>query len=425
VEFALEERYEQPERIGEGAYGVICSATDAQGGRAEVAIKRVRPTEDAMLLRCCLRELTILRHFRAHAHPNLLALQRVVPPPEGHLSSWRHLYLVTELMDTDLHQLIKSEQELSDEHCKFFVWQLLRGLHALHSAGIVHRDIKPSNLLVNANCDLKIGDFGISRSFRSPLTPTAVALEAARSRGPEAADAPPAEPEPTEAYADMSSDGQLLTSYAVTRWYRPPELLCGNRRYGPSIDLWSTGCVLGELLGRKPVFAEKDHMCMLRAITKQLGSPSEADLSSIEDARAARFLRQLPAAAPRAWSGRYPSASSESIDLLGMLLAFDPAKRLTAASALRHEWLHDHACDDNWATLPRCPFDFEGQTLNVDLLLLAGLDAIHDVEPDYPLRLPEMLRFGIMHDRTMYPASEPEEEEGGEDLFGSQEWPSS
>ena len=70
--------------------------------------------------------------------------------------------------------------------------------------------------------------------------------------------------------ASEDDERGLFTSYAVTRWYRPPELLCGNRRYGPSIDLWSTGCVLGELLGRKPVFAEKDHMCMLRAIVKQV-----------------------------------------------------------------------------------------------------------------------------------------------------------
>ena len=83
---------------------------------------------------------------------------------------WRHMYIATPLLDTDLHQLIKSDQPLLEEHCRYFMWQLLRGLHALHAAGVLHRDIKPSNLLVNGNCDLRIADFGISRGLDAPVT---------------------------------------------------------------------------------------------------------------------------------------------------------------------------------------------------------------------------------------------------------------
>lgn len=109
TEFTVETRYTKLERIGEGAYGVICLATDSES-REQVAIKRVRPTEDQVQLRCCLRELAILRHFGRHAHDNLLGLRALLPPPGGHLAEWRHLYIVTPLMDTDLHQLIKSDQ---------------------------------------------------------------------------------------------------------------------------------------------------------------------------------------------------------------------------------------------------------------------------------------------------------------------------
>ena len=182
-------------------------------------------------------------------------------------------------------------------------------MHALHSAGVLHRDIKPSNLLINAHCDLVIADFGISR----PCNPPADAAPA----GAAPADAAPADADA----ADAAADGPLFTSYAVTRWYRPPELLCGNKRYGAGVDLWSAGCVLAELLGRAPAFARKDHMAMLRAIAAQLGPPSDGALAAIQDARAVRFLRRISAdAEPVEWSEALPDASTGALALLSRLL---------------------------------------------------------------------------------------------------------
>ena len=247
--------------IGHGAYGTICSAVEVDTGEA-VAIKKVRPTDDVLQLRCCLRELAILRHLGEHEHPNLLGLREVLRPPGGPLSDWRDLYLVTDLYQTDLHSVLRSDQPLAEGHVQFFVWQLLRGVHALHSAGVVNRDLKPSNLLINGDCELRIADFGISRGC------------------------PPAD--------GASEDLSLLgTSYVVTRWYRCPELLCGNRRYSCVVDLWSCGCILAEILGRAPLFSSEDHMKMLRAIVSLLGPPSEGELAGIEDARAVGFLRRL------------------------------------------------------------------------------------------------------------------------------------
>ena len=124
---------------------------------------------------------------------------------------------MTSLFESDLDRIIASQQRLSDQHAQYFVYQILRGLKFIHSAQVLHRDLKPSNLLVNSNCDLAICDFGLARGV-----------------SPEVA-------------------GQL-TEYVVTRWYRAPELLCESADYDEKVDVWSVGCVLGEILGRRPIF---------------------------------------------------------------------------------------------------------------------------------------------------------------------------
>lgn len=125
-------------------------------------------------------------------------------------------------MDTDLTQIIKSDQPLTEEHYKFFLYQLLRGLKYIHSAQIVHRDLKPRNLLVNSNCDLKICDFGLAR----PLF--------------------------------QNIKANILTEYVATRWYRAPELLLSANHYTTSVDMWSVGCIFAEMLQRKPFLPGTD-----------------------------------------------------------------------------------------------------------------------------------------------------------------------
>lgn len=126
------------------------------------------------------------------------------------------------MMDTDLTSIIKSDQPLTEEHYKFFLYQLLRGLKYIHSAKIVHRDLKPRNLLVNSNCDLKICDFGLAR----PLF--------------------------------KNTKANVLTEYVATRWYRAPELLLSAMHYTTSVDMWSVGCIFAEMLQRKPFLPGTD-----------------------------------------------------------------------------------------------------------------------------------------------------------------------
>ena len=137
--------------------------------------------------------------------------------------TFNDLYVVSDLMNTDLASIIKSPQNLSDNHIQFFIYQILRGLKYMHSANIIHRDLvradqqKPRNLLVNRNCDLCICDFGLARAIGE----------------------------------DTNAPSNIMTDYVATRWYRAPELLLGQTKYGPSVDVWSVGCILAELIGRK------------------------------------------------------------------------------------------------------------------------------------------------------------------------------
>ena len=195
----LDLRYTPIKPLGKGAYGVVCSASDSVSNE-RVAIKKIgNAFENATDARRTLREIQLLRHLR---HDNVVALHDVLRPPS--LAEFNDVYLVYELMDTDLHQIIRSPQPLTDEHCQYFVYQarpgavsrprrglcappgaalhcrsartcvlglvdarecqVLRGMKYIHSANVLHRDLKPSNLLLNANCDLKICDFGLART---------------------------------------------------------------------------------------------------------------------------------------------------------------------------------------------------------------------------------------------------------------------
>jgi len=155
VLFDLEgSRYVKRQKIGSGTYGIVCSAIDQWTGQ-HVAIKKVCSVFDNVILaRRTYREVKILRHFQ---HDNVICIRDILQPKEKLFSD---IYLVFDLMDTDLHQIIHSRQEITNEHIRYFLYQILRGLKYIHSANVIHRDLKPGNILVNENCDLKIGDFG-------------------------------------------------------------------------------------------------------------------------------------------------------------------------------------------------------------------------------------------------------------------------
>ncbi|XP_058091949.1 mitogen-activated protein kinase homolog NTF3 [Magnolia sinica] len=294
--FEIDTKYVPIKPIGRGAYGIVCSSVNKETNE-KVAIKKINNAfENRVDALRTLRELKLLRHLR---HDNVIALKDIMMPV--HRRSFNDVYLVYELMDTDLHQIIKSSQALSNDHCQYFLFQLLRGLKYLHSANILHRDLKPGNLLVNANCELKICDFGLART--------------------------------------SNVKGQFMTEYVVTRWYRAPELLLCCDNYGTSIDVWSVGCIFAELLGRKPIFPGTECLNQLKLIINVLGSMAEADLLFIDNPKARKYIKSLPYSPGTPFGRLYPNANPLAIDLLQKMLVFDPSKRISVTEALRHPYM--------------------------------------------------------------------------------------
>ncbi len=228
------------------------------------------------------------------------------------------VYIVTELMEADLEQIIKSAQPLSLEHVRYLSQQLLCGLGHLHGHAIVHRDVKPSNLLVDSHCRLKVCDLGLARRLLRPaLVP----------RGEDA----------------------LFTDYVVTRWYRAPELLLGSRGYTLKVDTWAAGCVVAEMLARRPAFRADDPAGMLRRIAAVIGPPSPADVAAISesarpslDPAARSFLAALalrPASPSGAGLEEALGAGAEAaaaVDAMGGLLRWDAGARFAVDAALAH-----------------------------------------------------------------------------------------
>uniref|UniRef100_A0ACD5Z735 Uncharacterized protein n=1 Tax=Avena sativa TaxID=4498 RepID=A0ACD5Z735_AVESA len=244
--------------------------------------------------------------------------------------SFKDVYLVTELMDTDLQQIINSSQPLSNEHCQYFVFQILRWLKHLHSAGILHRDLKPENILVNTNSDLKICDFGLART--------------------------------------NDTKGQRMTEYVVTRPYRAPELLLGCDNYGASIDVWSASCIFAELLGRKPIFPGTNCLSQLKLIVSVLGTMDDGDLRFIDRSRAGNYIKSLPCSPGIPLSSMYPQVHPLAIDLLQKMLVFDPSERISVTEALEHPYMS--ALYDPSANPPaQVPVDLDiDENISVDMI---------------------------------------------------------
>jgi mitogen-activated protein kinase 1/3 len=300
--FTVEDCYSYIKQIGHGAYGVVVSALNKKLN-TKVAIKKVpKAFEDLIDAKRILREIRLLSFFD---HENIIALVDLQRPPAR--TGFEDIYIITDLMETDLHRVIYSRQDLSDEHIQYFIYQMMRGLLFMHSADVIHRDLKPSNLLLNKNCDLKICDLGLARGF------------------------------------DNSKD-ENLTEYVVTRWYRAPEVILNASHYTKALDIWGTGCVFAEVLGRSPLFPGEDYLDQVQRIIAVLGMPSQEDMSFIGNESAKRYIKSLPKRQRVPWSTLYPKANPVALDLLNKMLVFNPNKRYTVEECLAHpyfEGLHN------------------------------------------------------------------------------------
>ncbi|WFD47662.1 mitogen-activated protein kinase [Malassezia furfur] len=342
--FWVDPAYSITKGLGQGAYGCVASAVHRASGES-IAIKRISNVfTKRILTKRALREIKLLRHFRGHKNITCLYDLDITNP-----QSFNEVYLYEELMEADLHAIIRSGQPLSDAHFQSFIYQTLCGLKYIHSANVLHRDLKPGNLLVNADCELKICDFGLSRGFDA------------------------------DGQAVMPGAQAFMTEYVATRWYRAPEIMLSHQNYTTAIDLWSVGCILAELLGGKPLFKGRDYVDQLNQILYYLGTPPDDMLARIASPRAQQYIKSLPFKPRVPFEQLFPDANPLALDLLRRLLAFDPAERITCDEALRHPYLavwHDPADE------PVCSSKFDFSFEQVD-----------DIESMKKLILNEVISF--------------------------------
>jgi len=317
--FDVGPRYVNLSYIGEGAYGMVCSALDNETG-LRMAIKKISPFEHQTYCQRTLREIKILKRFK---HENIIGIVDIIRATN--VEDMKDVYIVQSLMETDMYKLLKT-QRLSNEHVCYFLYQILRGLKYIHSANVLHRDLKPSNLLLNTTCDLKVCDFGLAR------------------------------------VADPDHDHTgFLTEYVATRWYRAPEIMLNSKGYSKAIDIWSVGCILAEMLINKPLFPGKHYLDQLNHILDWLGSPIKEDLDCIKNEKAKSYLKSLPYKPKKLWMSKesyFEHSDPKALQLMDRMLTFNPDKRITVEEALADPYLEQYY-DPGDEPIAEEPFRFE------------------------------------------------------------------
>ena len=304
-------KYEIQQRLGKGAYGIVWKATDKKT-RDVVALKKIFDAfQNSTDAQRTFREIMFLQEL--NGHENIVKLLDVMRAEND-----KDIYLVFDYMETDLHAVIRANI-LEDIHQQYIIYQILKSLKYMHTGQLIHRDLKPANILLNSECLVKVADFGLARSVK----------------------------------AQEEGSNAVLTDYVATRWYRAPEILLGSTKYSKAVDMWSLGCILGELLAKRPIFPGTSTLNQIERVIELTGRPNAEDVASIKSTLAGTMLESLPQTRQKSFHATFPSASEPAIDLLKKLLAFNPKKRLTVEQALRHPYVAQFHNDDEEPGCPR------------------------------------------------------------------------
>ncbi|KOC65950.1 Stress-activated protein kinase JNK [Habropoda laboriosa] len=315
--FTILKRYQNLKPIGSGAQGIVCAAYDTVTAQ-NVAIKKLsRPFQNVTHAKRAYREFKLMKLVN---HKNIIGLLNAFTPQRS-LDEFQDVYLVMELMDANLCQVI--QMDLDHERTSYLLYQMLCGIKHLHSAGIIHRDLKPSNIVVKADCTLKILDFGLARTAGTTF---------------------------------------MMTPYVVTRYYRAPEVILGMG-YKENVDIWSVGCIMGEMIRGGVLFPGTDHIDQWNKIIEQLGTPAQEFMQRLQPT-VRNYVENRPRYPGYPFDRLFPDVlfpadssehnrlkASQARDLLSRMLVIDPERRISVDEALMHNYINVWY-DDNEVNAP-------------------------------------------------------------------------
>eukprot|EP00071_Canis_lupus_P035638 XP_022269195.1 cyclin-dependent kinase-like 2 isoform X3 [Canis lupus familiaris] len=287
------EKYENLGLVGEGSYGMVMKCRNKDSGRIVAIKKFLESDDDKTVKKIAMREIKLLKQLR---HENLVNLLEVCKKKKR----W---YLVFEFVDhTILDDLELFPNGLDYQLVQKYLFQIINGIGFCHSHNIIHRDIKPENILVSQSGVVKLCDFGFARTLAAP--------------------------------------GEIYTDYVATRWYRAPELLVGDVKYGKAVDVWAIGCLVTEMLMGEPLFPGDSDIDQLYHIMMCLGNliPRHQELFYKNPMFAGVRLPEIKEIEPL--ERRYPKLSEVVIDLAKKCLHIDPDKRPFCAELLHHDFFH-------------------------------------------------------------------------------------
>ncbi|NXM67361.1 CDKL2 protein, partial [Serilophus lunatus] len=284
------EKYQVLGLVGEGSYGVVTKCRNRENGQIVAVKKFLESEEDEAVRKIAGREVKLLKQLR---HENLVNLLEVCKRKKR----W---YLVFEFVDhTVLDDLDASPKGLDYERARKYLFQIMRGIAFCHSHNIIHRDIKPENILVSHSGIVKLCDFGFARP--------------------------------------LATSGEVYTEYVATRWYRAPELLVGDSKYGKAVDVWAIGTLITEMLTGEPLFPGDSDIDQLYHITKCLGNliPRHQELFYKNPLFAGLRLPEVKEV--ESLDKRYPQLPAVMLDLAKECLQIDPDERSSCTELLQHD----------------------------------------------------------------------------------------
>ena len=302
----MQNKYEVLGVVGEGAYGIVYKCINKET-KEIVAIKKFKESEDEIVQKTMKRELTMLKK---------VSNKNIVEFKEAYLHK-KNLFLVFEFVDRNLLEVLEQYPNgLDPELIKYFVFQMIKACQYLHNKNIIHRDIKPENLLIDNKNNLKVCDFGFARDIE---------------------------------LNEYNNNKEIMTDYVATRWYRAPELLITGGIYGPAVDYWAIGCIMGELVDGNPLFPGDNEIDQVDCIQKILGNLPEYLIEMYYENPVYNQNELKMVDEPEGLESRYGEKLSEdAIDFMKGLLELDYNKRLNKDNIFEHKYFKGYKYLNNY-----------------------------------------------------------------------------